>query len=311
MSPDETTAFDPSMNRIGYLMILGSTFLLGAGFHLVKAALAGCPPSTAVFIVPVSATASVLVAGAVARLLGITAGGFHKATSIGAVRRLVTDWKLLVPATSAGLIGGWLVTVTNDIYGPAIVAFLNNGTIAFLVVAGLLMGDRVSGRELALIAVVVAGAFMFAYTDNNLAWTALGLMGLSCVGTAAKHVLIKRVADGGNLWEMMAAQQLAMAAWAVILSPMTGGLVMPTLPALGFLVTTGFAQSFIGMGLLYAGYREIGIARGAPIYAMRPLVVLLIGLGLGFGLPGPVQLAGGAMVLAGSAVLAATRRTGT
>lgn len=311
MSSKEPSVSVTAPNRIGYAMILGAVVLLGAGFHLVKAALAGCPPSTAVFIVPASATASVLIGGAVARAFGITAGGFHRARPMGAIRRIVTDWKLLLPATGAGLFGGWLVTVTNDLYGPSIVAFLNNGTIVFLVISGMLLGDAISKREMALIVAVVAGAFMFAYTGQTLAWTALGLMGLACVGTAIKHVLLKSVADGGDLWEMMASQQFLMACWAVILSPFTGGLVIPTLASLGFLVTTGFAQSFLGMGLLYAGYREIGIARGAPIYAMRPLVVLIIGLGLGAALPGAVQLTGGAMVLAGSALLAGTRRRET
>ena len=298
-------------NRAGYLMLLGSVILLGAGFHLVKAGLAGCPPSTAVFIVPLSATLSVIVGGAVARALGITAGGFHRARPLGAITRTIRDWRLLLPATGAGLVGGWLVTVTNDIYGPSIVAFLNNGTIVFLVISGMLLGDSVSRREMALIVLVIAGAFMFAYTGQTLAWTALGLMGLACVGTSIKHVLLKRVADGGDLWEMMASQQFLMACWAAALSPLTGGLVMPDLRSLAFLVITGFAQSFIGMGLLYAGYREVGIARGAPIYAMRPLVVLVIGLGIGAALPGPVQLVGGAMVLAGSAILAGTRKGST
>ncbi len=310
MSPRNTSASVAVPNRIGYAMIFGSVILLGAGFHLVKAALAGCPPSTAVFIVPASATASVLIGGAIARLFGISAGGFHRARPMGTLRRIRADWRLLLPATGTGLFGGWLVTVTNDLYGPSIVAFLNNGTIVFLVVAGVLLGDAISRREMVLVVAVVAGAFMFAYTGQSLAWTALGLMGLSCIGTSIKHILLKRVADGGDLWEMMAAQQFLMACWAVVLSPFTGGLVIPTLASLGFLVTTGFAQSFLGMGLLYAGYREIGIARGAPIYAMRPLVVLLIGFALGAALPGAVQLAGGAMVLVASALLAGTTRKG-
>jgi len=45
------------------------------------------------------------------------------------------------------------------------------------------------------------------------------------------------------------------------------------------------------------------VSRGAPLDAMRPLVVLAIGLGLGKALPSGVQLAGGALVLAGSALL--------
>jgi drug/metabolite transporter (DMT)-like permease len=63
-------------------------------------------------------------------------------------------------------------------------------------------------------------------------------------------------------------------------------------------------QSALGMPLLYLGFDAVGLARGAAIDTLRPVVVLLIALSLGAPAPPPWCLGGAALVLLGALALA-------
>ena len=304
------TPSSPRQHRTGYAYLFLSVFLNGSAFHLIKAGLSSCPALTAVPIISYSAALGVILAGAVSRVVGWRSGPFHAVTPLSIWRELRAYWRLLLPATISGMLGGWLTLLTVSMYSASLTAFLANQVLVFLIVIGVALGDRLSLRESMCIVLVVVGAFMFAYTGQAVAWMALGLMLIACALTATKQVLVKEAVTRGSLWKLVAAQQILMGTWALLLSIGTGGPVPPLPGALGLLVTAGVVGSFVGMGMLYAGYRQVGIARGAPINAMRPLMVLVIGLGLGASLPSSVQAAGGILVLGGSVLLAAGRRMG-
>ena len=73
----------------------------------------------------------------------------------------------------------------------------------------------------------------------------------------------------------------------------------------GFAVLAGLSCSVLGMYLLYSAYHLVGVSRGAPFNALRPLAVLLIGLPLGTAPPNRWQALGGLMILFGSVILSA------
>ena len=295
----------------GWIILFISVFLIGSVFHLIKSALDTCPTSLAITFMCFSATTAMILVGAAARFFAPNSE-FASVTPVSIARRLVEQWKWVVPATVVGMTGGWLTTVTIDIYGTSVAAFLNNMTVAFLVLGGVVTGDKLHLKEFSLILLVILGAFLFAYTGESIAWFAMGIMAVACSFTASKQILIKQASMNGNFWDLMAAQQFLMGVWALILSACTGNVTMPALGDGLMLVLSGVIQNFVGMSMLYAGYRIVGVARGAPIYAMRPLVVLLTGLAIGKALPAPVQMVGGVMVLTGSILLASgmgTKRT--
>jgi drug/metabolite transporter (DMT)-like permease len=296
------------VNRVGYLYLFASVFLMGLAVHLIKVGLRSCTPNSAIVIVTLSAGTGVLLASAFSRLVGWRSSPFLSATPGNSWREMTRYWKWLLPATVIGMLGGWTGTVVVKLYTASMAMFLGNQTLVFLVIGGVVLGDRLSVRELFYITMVMSGALLFAWTGEAVAWFAVGIMGISCVCTAVKQVLIKQAVSRGGLWELMAAQQYMMAAWGFVLGAATGHLEIPPLSSALLIILGGTLQSFLGMGLLYAGYREVGIARGAPINAMRPLMVLVVGLMIGTETLGLMQAAGGALVLAGSALLAGSRR---
>ena len=303
----DSTGTGQAVDRIGYLYLAGTVVFNGTAFHFIKAGLRHVPSTTAMLITSASAVAGIVLAGAVARLLGVTGAGFSTVTPASILQRTIQQWQRLLPATVIGMLGGWLGYVTIGRYGPELTAFLSNMTLVMLVLGGVMRGDRLAAREWAYIAMVLAGVFLFSWRGQDMAWLAIGIMVLCCLFNTIKQIAIKEAVPGGSLWDLMAGQQALFTVWALVLTLSTGAPILAPLPAYPWLVTAGILQNFLGMSLLYAGYTRVGVARGAPIYAMRPLTVLLIGLAIGTAHPGLSQYLGGALLLAGSALLARHR----
>lgn len=301
--------------RTGYVLLLLSVLCNGATYHLSHWALKDLSPAMVNLTGNFASAAFILAGGLLWRALGWRLGEVHLVTPRSIAHCFAGQWRLIVLATALGSIGGWLNSGANQAYGASITAFLANLTLVFLVLFGVLSGERLNLLEALAIAGIIAGAFMFSWRDGVLLWAVVGIMVLSCLGTAGKQMVVKRATTLGNMPSMMAAILLLMGCWTILIGLVTGTLQIPAPKPLLITVAAGFTGSVLGMSFLYSGYHAVGVSRGAPIDAMRPMVVLLIGLLLGAALPGPLQLTGGALILLGSAALAVmvagrTRRTG-
>jgi drug/metabolite transporter (DMT)-like permease len=295
------------VNPVGYLYLIVSVVLNGTAFHFIRVSLQYVPPATAVTVFCASAVVGILVAGMLCRTLGLDPAGISSVTPGAVVRRLLAQWRILLPVTAIGLLGGWLIATTVGLYGPELTAFLSNLAILFLILGGTVRGDRLALREWIYAFAVVVGVFLFSWRGQELAWLAIGLIALGSFLTATKQIVIKEAVPHGGLWTLMAAQQFLFAMWGLVLATATGELVVPPLASMPWMIMAGLFQNFLGMSLLYAGYGKVGVARGAPIYALRPLIVLVIGIAIGTAHPGAPQYVGGALVLLGSALLAGHR----
>lgn len=290
--------------RTGYVLLLLSVLCNGATYHLCHWALNDFSPAMVNLCANFASVGFMLAGGVLWRAVGWRAGEVHVVTPRSIGHCFAGQWRLIFLATALGSIGGWLNSGANQAYGPALTAFLANLTLVFLVIFGVLSGERLTLLEVLAIVVILAGAFMFSWRDGVLLWGAVGIMALSCLGTAGKQMTVKRATALGNMPSMMAATLALMGAWTVLIGLATGTLQVPAPKPLLITAAAGLVGSVLGMTFLYTGYHAVGVSRGAPVDAMRPMVVLLIGLLLGASLPGPVQLAGGAMVVGGSVALA-------
>ena len=290
--------------RTGYVLLLLSVLCNGATYHLSHWALKDLSPAMVNLCDNFASVGFMLAGGVLWRAVGWRAGEVHVVTPRSIAHCFAGQWRLIFLATALGSIGGWLNSGANQAYGPALTAFLANLTLVFLVIFGVLSGERLTLLEVLAIVVILAGAFMFSWRDGALLWGAVGIMVLSCLGGAGKQMTVKRATALGNMPSMMAATLALMGAWTVLIGLATGTLQVPAPKPLLITAVAGLTGSVLGMTFLYTGYHAVGVSRGAPLDAMRPMVVLLIGLLLGAAIPGPVQLAGGAMVVGGSVALA-------
>jgi drug/metabolite transporter (DMT)-like permease len=292
-----------SPSRRGFAVLALSVLFNGTAFHLMHAAVATLPASMATGISAMSATVAFLTAGQLWRLAGWRWSGLDKITPAALWTCLRRHPLPLLSAPLTGAAGGILMNTAIARYDAETAAFLSTLTLVFLVIGGLLQGDRMRPLEIPVILALVAGAFLFSYQGGVIAYAAIGIMALSTLCTAAKQLLVRRITQREPLPTVIGLNIALITIVCFVIAAAGGNLTMPDQRGLQFAVVSGLCGSFAGMALLYSAYNIIGVARGAPLDAMRPLVVLLIGLALGTPLPAPLRLLGAAIILAGAATL--------
>lgn len=290
--------------RIGFAMIFVSVVCNGIMYHFWSAALGQMSPATGIVGIAGINVAFFCLVGLGLRLAGRIWFRLNEISPASLYRGFVRHRRRYLWGGLAAGLSVCFVLGTVKLYGPETAAFLGNGTLVLLVLAGVVLQKEPIGRtELVTIGVILVGAFLFSYQGGALQWGALGLMALGCLTTATKQLTVKNCSEPGNVIPAMLIMHVMMAA---VNLPIALVWMNDWPEATGWLLLLGVAasSSLFGMPLLYGGYHRLGVSRGAPLDACRPLVVLLIGLGLGAAVPGWPRLVGGAMVLAGSVVLA-------
>jgi len=292
-------------HRIGFLVIGLSVICNGVTFHLQKAALGDVEPAMLIVIQNSFAAGYFLIAAYIWRAFGWQAGDLHKTDPVAMVRWFKDGWKIIVLAMVLGGGSGWLLQLTTKNYGPEISSFLANLKLVFLVAGGLLLGERATKAELLTAGAIIVGAFLFSWQGGKFQLGALGLMSICCLAVAGKQLIVRSAADKANLPTVMCAMLIGMGVANGFIAVVNNEISWPPGWVFGLLALAGLLNGALGMALLYTSYSLIGVSRAAPIDALRPMVVLLVGiLVLGKDLPPPLQIGGAVLVLGGSMLLA-------
>ena len=289
--------------RRGFMCLFLSVALNAGGLHANRLAVADATPLMVAFLSLLWAVASFFALGWAWRRAGWRALELHSARPGALVAFMRGKFRILLPTALLLALGSWLVTVSLKQYGPAMTAFLMNLTLFMLVIAGHALGERLRPREWVAILLMLCGALVFSYHGGRTAWGALAIMGIACAITAGKQLLVKSISATAPLPVVMCAILFLSMFWTLAAMLATGAAVWPTRATLLFPAVGGLLCNVLGMSLLYRAYQLIGVARGAPFDALRPLAVLALGVPLGYDLPSPAQAVGALMILTGSAAL--------
>jgi len=294
--------------RKGLVLMWLSVICNGAGYHLMRAALGASSPELVVVLNCFWATAFLLLLGVICRLSGIRLAGIEASHPSAVLHCLRHGGPrvLLVPGLAA--VAGWVMNTVMRRHGAEVTAFLGNQKLIFLIAAGLLSGERLKRLEVASIALIVGGAFLFSYQGGRFQVAAVGLMAFACALTTVKQMVVKRLAATYGLPTAMICTVFMAGIWAIALAALRDKLEVPSLAAVGFSAAGALCGSTLGMLLLYSGYLHAGVARAAPLDAMRPMAVLLFGLLLGAPLPGLLRIVGGTLILLGSILIVRLHR---
>lgn len=287
----------------GFVCLFFSVVLNAGGLHANRLAVADATPLMVAFLSLLWAVVFFFALGWIWRRAGWRALELQTAQPGALVDFMRRKFRIMLPTALLLAIGSWLVTVSLKQYGPATTAFLMNLTLFMLVMAGHAMGERLHPREGVAILLMLCGVLIFSYNGGRLAWGALAIMGIACAITAGKQLLVKSISATAPLPVVMCAILFLSMSSTLVAMLATGGAVWPTRATLLFTATGGLLCNVLGMSLLYRAYQLVGVARGAPFDALRPLAVLVLGIPLGYALPSPVQAIGAGMILSGSVAL--------
>jgi drug/metabolite transporter (DMT)-like permease len=293
-----------SAHRAGYAVLALSLLCNGAAAHLTRESTRHLGVLWVVAVLCLAGPVGASAVGWCLRRLGAEVA-LARVTPSAQLREFRRRPRALALAAAAGAAASALMVAVVARHGAETAAFLANLTMVFVVIGGLWRGERLGWSDVAAIALVLLGAVLFSLgRDLALATWALPLMALSCLGSAVKQTCVRVATTREDVPAFTGAKQLAMGLLAVA-AALASGEPVPTGEGLAWATAAGVLQSGIGIPLLYLGYEAVGLARGAPVDALRPVAVLVIGLALGAALPGPLRLIGAALILLGAALLAA------
>jgi len=196
------------------------------------------------------------VTGWIWRRAGWSWGGLDRVSPASCVKAASSQGWLVLLSALGGAVGGWFLTQSNKLYGPEFTAFLGNLMSVFLVLFGLLSGERLRFGETVAIVVTISGAFVFSYQHGQVNWAGVGLMVLGCVLMAVKKTLMKHATGAGHLPSVMSLSLLFTGTWALAGAISSGGLHFGTLGSVGLSVAGGVSGAMIGTSLLYAGFKR-------------------------------------------------------
>jgi drug/metabolite transporter (DMT)-like permease len=287
----------PSSQWVGYLLVAAAATSWGSQGVVAKLLLTGGLPAAGL----VSARTAVagLVLGlvlAVARpgLLRIRSRDFWHVAVLGVVGMALSQWAYYVALSRVPVATALLVTFTS----PLLV--LAAGVVFY--------GERVRLPDVMAAAVTLAGAALVvrAYDPALLRLDAAGLAAsASCAVTFAFYSLwARRVAPRLSPWTMLAYSLATAAVVWVPLAPPWRVLLAPHPPVVwaGFAVVVIFG-TVVPFGLYLAGLARIRAAHASVTSCLEPVVAATVALVvLGERLEG-LQLVGGALILAGIALL--------
>jgi drug/metabolite transporter (DMT)-like permease len=257
---------------------------------------------------PALAIGTLRVGGAALLLF---AAGRKDIRALRDVPRGELKWIALSGALLAVHFGTWIASLSFTSTAASVALVCTNPVFAALF--GSLLGDRVTRREGAGIAIAAGGCAVLAGGDWQAGGSALAGDGLALVGAASAagyFVIGRRLRASVPLLPYLGTVN-AIAAIALVVAAVATGARLDALPAHSYLACAGAAlvASFIGHSLLNAAVRTTPAHLVALAVLGEPIGASLITWAAFSEQPPIHAVAGGAIVLAGIAVGFATTST--
>ncbi|MEA2131017.1 MAG: hypothetical protein QOJ85_3908 [Solirubrobacteraceae bacterium] len=195
----------------------------------------------------------------------------------------------------------------------SLVAMLVYTFPAMVTVAAIALGrERATGRTSGALALASGGLVLVFAGAAAGALDPLGtLLGLTAASVYATYVLASEGISGRVDPLVLGALVCTAAATTVTLAGVASGDLAPAAvsPAgLGWLAALALVSTVAAVTLFFAGLRRVGPAAAAILSCLEPVVAVVLALVVFGETLGPVQVAGGALVLAAVVVLAGSRR---
>lgn len=203
----------------------------------------------------------------------------------------------------------WFHTLSSA--GPAITGFLFRFITVFSVLLGvLLLRERFDRREVAGIALVIAGAFIITYTDLSLLPVAAAAIAGSFLFAVVGFLSTTRLKSVTPLM-LNSARVIIMFCIVGAYAVFHGKALVPPLNELAVAFISAALTAVLGMALFFTVVRRIGLSVAALIGALEPLFIVFLSLIVLQSAPTPVQLLGGLVLMAGIAVILLSRKKPT
>jgi drug/metabolite transporter (DMT)-like permease len=234
------------------------------------------------------------------------------AGNAGGIRLRSSGWTVLVLAglffaIDTGLYN-WSLKLTSVAHATLIV---NLAPMVALAAGFLLFGERFGPAKACALIAALSGAALMTVTRSDGGGTLAGngIAFLAMIGYALYLVAVKQARHEHDTLSIMVWSSVVGAAAMFVTAALIGEQLLPsTAYGWGVLIALGFIAHVFGQGLIAFGMREAPVGLASILLLTQPLVAT-IGAWLIFGeTMGPVEAAGGGLILAGLVIASMARR---
>lgn len=229
---------------------------------------------------------------------------------LGALRRSRDKYLVLASGVLLGIhFGSWIASLSFTSTAASVALVATNPM--FAAGFGLLLGDRVTRREVAGIAIAAIGCAVLAGGDWQAGGKALLGDGLALIGaaSAAAYLVVgRRLRDSVPLFPYLGAVN-GVAAIGLVVAALVTGTGFLSLPSHAFIACAGAAivASFVGHSLLNAAVRVTPTHLVALAILGEPLASSLI-TWVAFGEEPPLHAVFGGLIVVGGIALGFVRK---
>lgn len=280
----------------------------GAVSGLAAAALFGASAPVAKLLIPGAGPlmlAGLLYLGAGAGLLA--AGAFRRPDAEAPLRR--SDLPILASVIVAGgIVGPVLLVIGLARLSGAAAALLLNLEAPFTVgLAVVMLGERLSRRELLGVVAVILGAAALTWAPGAVVLDSVGVACVAgaCAAWALDNNLSQRLAIRDPV-AVVRAKALVAGAFNVALGLVLGERV-PSVAYLGAALVTGSLGYGLSLVLHLLAVRSLGAARQAAYFATAPFIGALVAVPLLHDRLSPAHLGAGVVMALGIAIILRAR----
>ncbi|TAK11165.1 MAG: DMT family transporter [Anaerolineae bacterium] len=212
---------------------------------------------------------------------------------------------------------GLLVSLSTTINYEA-VAFVDPGTATLLAQTGTLwalglgifwLRERLSPKQLGGAGLAVVGLFVMTYQAGD--YLRVGsLLVLTSAFLYALHAAVAKRGSDIDFLDFFFFRVLMTTLFLLVFTGVRGRLDWPSAAAWPFLILAGTTDVVISRALYYMALRRMPLSLHTIALTLSPIATILWALALFDTLPGPRQLVGGLLVLAGVGVIGLLRTSG-
>ncbi len=272
----------------GFLFSLAGTLLVSTNFVTAKYGLYGFEPVSFGVVWTLASTLFSLIIVIVS----------NRSREILLPRPDRSGVVLLGAATGLGMIWGWTALSMLD---PSFNAFLNRFVPVLTIILGVIfLKEKISFKEITAIAVMLAGGVISSAGSWSVVAAGVFFAGLACIAVSFQHLIAKKRIGSVHVTVMVFYRSLfafiVLASWGLIRGGMEFGA-----PGRFWLVTAlgALLGPCVSHILYYKSFSYWTLSKSSLVSNVQPLFVLPLAYVFLKEFPGPAQLAGGMIILAG------------
>ncbi len=191
-----------------------------------------------------------------------------------------------------------------ELLDPSVASFILRFVAVFTIILSFIfLKEKFTKMESLGVAVAMGGAFLITASGGNLVLKGVIFMLLAALFFAIHNILAKTVADDVDPMSLNTMRALFSFFVISVYTFSTGKVSMPPLQMLVFIALASSVTMVIGFWFFLRAIKEMEVSKVMVVRSIDPFFVILYSFIVFRTIPGPIEIIGGAIIVAGILIM--------